>query len=89
MTQIIDVFDIGDSVVCDLCSNDYTNSDECGGFLFGGKGVCPKCADDFMVNVKKYHEEEYIKATCPPDKTFKQFIMEIRGGNNTVTIGTF
>lgn len=87
--QVVETFDIGDEVIYDLCSKDFTHSDACGGFLFGGKGVCPDCADDFMVNVKKYNEEQYIKATCPPDKTFKQFILDIRGGDNTVTIETF
>jgi hypothetical protein len=37
-------FDIGNTVVCDLCDENYTNSDAVGGFVFESKGVCPKCA---------------------------------------------
>ncbi len=79
-------FDIGDHVYCDMCSKDFTNSDEHGGFIFGSKGVCPECAPGFMKTIKKHNEEHFIRATCRPDESFKDFILRIRDGNNTVTI---
>lgn len=37
------VADCGDMVLCDYCDEDYTNSEEEGGFLFGSYAICPKC----------------------------------------------
>lgn len=82
-------FDIGNTVVCDLCNADYTNSDDKGGFLFMSKGVCPKCAPRFEAEAKKYNEEGFIKARAKPEQTFRDFILELRGGNNKVTITSF
>lgn len=78
--------DIGDYVCCDLCSENYTNSDEMGGFLFQSKGVCPKCAPKFLASVKSYNEESFIRDRARPGETFKAFIVRIRGGNNTIRI---
>ena len=32
----------------------------------------------------KYEETEHIRARCPPGMTFHAWIMELRGGNNTI-----
>lgn len=68
----------GDTVLCDLCNEDYTNSDEKGGFLFSGKAVCPKCAPDFLKSVKIYGEERFIRAQAGPDESFRDFVYRIR-----------
>jgi hypothetical protein len=68
----------GDTVLCDLCNEDYTNSDEKGGFLFSGKAVCPKCAPDFLKSVKRYGEERFIRAQAGPDESFRDFVYRIR-----------
>jgi hypothetical protein len=78
--------DIGDHVCCDLCSEDYTNSDEKGGFLFLSKDVCPKCAPKFLTNVTRYQETQFIRAQAEEGETFKTFILRIRGGYNTIKI---
>lgn len=78
--------DLGDGVWCDICSEDYTNSDRRGGFLFGSKGICPNCSIRMRASIKKYNEEHYIKAEASEGESFKDFIIRIRGGNNTVTI---
>ncbi len=70
--------DPGDTVLCDLCNKDYTNSDESGGFLFQSKAVCPECAPRFLAGVKKYGEEMFIKGYCPPDMSFADWIRSIR-----------
>jgi len=68
----------GKIVLCDLCNKDYTDSEEKGGFLFSGKAVCPDCAPRFMEDVKKYHEEKYIKAIANEGESFRDFVYRIR-----------
>jgi hypothetical protein len=84
-----EVIDIGDTVLCDLCNADFTNSDAQGGFLCQSKGVCPNCADRFEASLKKYGEERYISDRALPGETFKQACLRWCGGNNTVTITSF
>ena len=83
------VIDIGESVLCDICNVDYSDSDKRGGFIFTSKGYCPDCAGDGMKSIKKYGEEKYIKAICPKDMSFKDFILGYRGGDNTIKITSF
>lgn len=78
--------DIGDNVCCDLCSANYTNSEEKGGFLFQSKGVCPKCAPKFKASIIEYGEEEFVRAIAEDGETFKAFILRIRDGDNTIRI---
>ena len=83
-----EVIDIGNTVVCDICNEDYTNSDESGGFLFGSYGYCPKCAVEGIKTIRECNEEKYISVWCPESLSFKDFILGIRGGNNTIRIQT-
>lgn len=84
--------DIGEMVLCDLCNTDFSEGKEAagerGGFIYLSKGVCPRCAPDFYKLIKQYDEQEHIKALCPTTKTFREFILEKRGGNHYVTITT-
>ena len=73
--------DPGDTVLCDLCNEDYTNSDQPGGFLFSGKAVCPKCAPGFMKSVRGCRETRFIKATAKEGESFKDFVYRIRRGD--------
>ncbi len=73
--------DPGDVVLCDLCNQDYTNSNETGGILFSGKAVCPKCVKEFTKTIKKYHEEHFIKAEAKEKETFRDFVYRIRKGD--------
>jgi hypothetical protein len=86
--KIIDQVDIGDSVQCDLCNKEFRGSEATGGFLFMSKGVCPECAPKFEAEVIKCCEQEFIKARCPEGMSFHQFIMEVRAGDNTITVYT-
>jgi hypothetical protein len=79
-------FDIGNTVICDICDKDYTHSNACGGFLFQSKGVCPECAPRFLASVKRYGEESFIRSYAADDEPFRDFILGERGGNNKVTI---
>ena len=82
------IIDIGEEVCCDICNEDFTNSDEEGGFLFGSKAYCPKCAEKRLPAIKSYNEEHYIKAYCPKGMSFRQFVLNLRGGDNTIKIIT-
>jgi hydrogenase maturation factor HypF (carbamoyltransferase family) len=73
--------DPGDTVLCDLCNEDYTHSEEKGGFLFSGKAVCPKCAPRFILWIKLYNEEKYIRAEAQEGETFRDFVYRIRKQN--------
>ena len=78
------VIDIGDSVVCDYCNADFTNSDEVGGVLVGSYAVCPHCAPKALETAKKCHEP--VDAICPEGVRFKDWVLKIRGGDNTIRI---
>lgn len=73
---------IGDEVVCDFCNDDYTDSEDRGGFLIGSYAVCPKCAEKYRADYPVVDER------CRDDETFKQFVMRIRNGNNSIFVGS-
>ena len=83
---MIEEFSIGNSVVCDDCSKDYTHSTEQGGILFESKGICPVCAPKWLRAAKAYHEEHFVRGRAKEGEEFRAFIMRIRGGNNTVRV---
>jgi len=74
-----EVIDIGDMVLCDLCNADYTDSDKQGGVLIGSYAVCPECE-------KEKFQGEKADEKCPPDTSFKEWVLGLRGGNNTIRI---
>lgn len=80
---------VGNFVVCDLCNDDYTGSTESGGFVFQSKGICPKCAPEFLRLVMKFDEKGYIRAHCPDGQSFADFIRAYRGPNAGIKITSF
>lgn len=72
--------DMEERVVCDYCNEDYTNSNECGGLLFGSYATCPKCADKIVSDAIQFDEVNKIKMRCPPEMRFYDFVMHIRKG---------
>ena len=77
---------VGDLVVCDVCDKDYTHSDAKGGFIFGSYGYCPTCAENRINEIRRYGEEHYIRAHCPPDMSFADFVRRYRGPDACITI---
>ena len=71
--------DIGDTVVCDFCNDDYTESEEQGGCLIGSYAICPKCE-------KEVEHREEIDQLCPKDTQFRKWVLDLRGGDNTIKI---
>ena len=77
---------LGDLVICDICNQNYTGSTESGGFIFGSYSYCPTCAVSGLLNIKKYDEEDYIRARCPKDVSFADFVREYRGPNSFIRV---
>jgi NAD-dependent SIR2 family protein deacetylase len=70
--------DGGDTVLCDMCNQDWTNSEVSGGFLFLSKAICPDCEEGMRKNIIKYNEEHFIRGTCPENMSFYDWIMSMR-----------
>lgn len=82
--KLVKTIDIGETVICDSCNGDYSNSEEQGGFIFCSWGFCPMCAPRMLITIKNYREERYIEAFCPRGMSYKDFILQARGGNNEI-----
>ncbi len=65
--------DIGGTVVCDFCNEDYTESGEVGGLIFEGYAVCPKCEKPELIK-----DADYV---CRDGESFKHFILRVRENN--------
>lgn len=78
--------DIGDTVVCDVCDEDYTQRPDIGGFIFGSYAYCPTCATKHLPDIVRAMEETAIKARCPADQSFADFIRAYRAGRGGNTI---
>lgn len=76
--------DVGDTVLCDLCGEDYTHSNDVGGIIFGSKACCPACTAKIGPDIAKYGEQHYIRARCGDDETFANFCRSYRGGDNKI-----
>ena len=70
------VLDPGDMVICDICGVDWTDSTKSGGFLRGSYAVCPDCEDGERKKLKFYGELHHIRATCPPKKSFADWVRQ-------------
>ena len=68
------VIDVGETVLCDICNADYSYSERKGGFLFNSKSVCPRCEPRMRENIAKHKEERFIKAECPKEMSFREFV---------------
>ena len=81
MSSKVEHFDLGDSVICDLCGKDFTNSDAKGGITFGSKAVCPDCTPQILESAKKFNEEDHIKSKCPGGMSFADWVRkDLRDG---------
>ena len=78
--------DLGDTVLCDMCGDDYSDRTETGGILFGSKALCPSCAPKTEREAKKYREEHYIRGRCPEGMEYRRWVIDIlRAGRPAVT----
>ncbi len=65
---------------CDICGFDFTDSQKIGGLKFGEKFVCPTCAPEIEDGLKRNKAEKHIKARCPEDTRFCDWVLSLRGG---------
>jgi hypothetical protein len=65
--------DIADTVVCDYCNDDYTESEMAGGIIIDGYAVCPQCEKPEML--------KEATLVCRSGETFKQFVLRNRADN--------
>ena len=83
----IEIQHVGPVVNCDICNEDYTdNNDDSGGFLFEGYAYCPKCAKTGYPRICGFKEDQYITAWCPSGKSYRQWVLDLRGGDKTIKI---
>lgn len=71
---------IGDIVVCDFCGDDHTSSTVTGGLIFGSYAICPKCVHKVEV------EHRNVRARCPENISFGDFVRRYRGPNSAITV---
>lgn len=82
----IQTFEIGNHVECDSCGKDFTDSTDSGGFIFCSSAYGPCCSAEQMKSIESYGEQRYIKAICPPDMSFRDFVLQYRDGNNSIKV---
>lgn len=87
--KVIETIDIGEDVMCDWCGDDYTNSEESGGITFGSKACCPACEGKVEASAINYGETHLLGERCPEGMSFKNWVLKLRGGDNTIRIVTF
>lgn len=74
MTTKIFHINLGLSVFCDDCGDDYTDRPDEGGILFQNKACCPACAPRMEALAKKYNETHFIRARCPEGMSFSDWV---------------
>lgn len=80
--------DIGDMVLCDVCNKEYPASDgTSGGFLFGSYAYCPECAARHAKGIFECGEGR-ISEYCPKNMSYHDWVMGLRGGDNTIRVIT-
>lgn len=73
-----EIINAGHSVQCDICGEDFTESQSFGGFVFGSKAYCPTCARAGESTIREFHEEHLIRARARQDETFGDFVRRYR-----------
>jgi len=68
--------DVGDSVICDMCGEHWTDSDVSGGITFGSKACCPTCAPEIERKAQEHGEENYIEWRCPKGVSFADWVRD-------------
>lgn len=77
MSKTINI-DMGDTVLCDVCNEDYTHSSATGGMLFDTRAVCPDCETKVIKDANSYDEMHLVRGHCPAFITFANWIRSMR-----------
>lgn len=78
LSQEQTTIDVGNLVVCDYCNEDYSFSDKKGGVLINNEAVCPNCVTDEL--------KQKAESVCPTSASFKDWVLQLRDGDNNITI---
>jgi len=76
---------VGRLVVCDSCSEDFTDSPLQGGLIFQSKAICPTCAPTWEQRIQEFGEERLIRMRCRSGQTFGDFVRAYRGPNAAIS----
>ena len=66
----------GRRVLCDFCDQEFTDSPEAGGFMFGRKAVGPCCVARIERSAEGYGEAHLIGARCPDGVPFSDWVRD-------------
>lgn len=83
---MIETRDMGRTVLCDFCNEDYTDSPDKGGILFRSYAICPKCATKTINETRGGAESKFIKAHCPPGMSFADWVRDVLRDGKPATI---
>lgn len=75
--EVIEI-EMGQRVLCDFCGDDWSDSRQSGGLLFQSKATCPTCEPKIRKSAVEYGEEQFIRAVCPPDLSFAEWVRTLR-----------
>lgn len=67
--------EIGNSVKCDICNKDYTESNKSGGFIFKNRAYCSDCLG-FKPLINEELQDQI--PTCSADMSFADFVRDYR-----------
>lgn len=81
MTEV--TIPVGNIVICDACSGDYTESDAVGGMICGNWAICPTCEPTW----REFPKRERPIRPLIPWMTFREFVLGYRGPNAAIKIG--
>lgn len=79
---------VGRLVVCDDCNEDWTDSETSGGLIFELKAICPNCAPLWIKEISRHDEERFVRARCPDNQSFADFVRAWRGPDAGIKIST-
>jgi hypothetical protein len=83
-----EIINIGNSVFCDGCNGDYTDSDAVGGLLYGTNAYCPACAISVEHNAMEFNETQFIRGRARKGQEFRAFVYELRCGQDGIVTVT-
>ena len=75
--HLVEVTNIGDTVVCDGCNGPYGDN-MMGGVLIGHSAYCGECSDKYGYDKPDYEYADEITEVMLKSKTFKENVLDYR-----------
>jgi hypothetical protein len=77
-----EIVDLQGYVVCDLCGDDYSMSDEAGGIIIETYSICPRCTPRAQDGARRFGRPEPVRARAMPGEPFRAFVERMRDGDD-------